>query len=55
MLSEEQRQEERADDAERALDEMQTLLDGREWTNDELARVAEILRATGREIREPRE
>lgn len=38
-----------------ALDLMAELLTGREWSIDDLAEVAAIIRETGREIAEPNE
>jgi hypothetical protein len=36
-----------------ALKDIHALLDGKEWGTDTLEQIAEILRETGREIREP--
>lgn len=36
-----------------ALDRIAALMDGREWDDETLEHVAEILRASGRQVREP--
>jgi hypothetical protein len=36
-----------------ALDEMADMLDGREWDSGHIERVAELIRQTGRAVREP--
>ena len=36
-----------------ALNDIHSLLDGTEWGSDTLEQIADILRETGREIREP--
>lgn len=36
-----------------ALNEIHTILDGKEWGSDTLEDIAEVIRGTGREIREP--
>lgn len=36
-----------------ALNDIHSLLDGTEWDSDTLEQIADILRETGREIREP--
>lgn len=36
-----------------ALNDIHALLDGTEWSNETLEQIAEILRESGREVREP--
>lgn len=36
-----------------ALNDIHVLLDGKEWGSDTLEQIAEVIRETGREIREP--
>jgi hypothetical protein len=36
-----------------ALKDIHQLLDGKEWGSDTLEQIAEVIRETGREIREP--
>ena len=36
-----------------ALNDIHVLLDGKEWGSDTLEQIAEVIRATGREILEP--
>jgi hypothetical protein len=36
-----------------ALEDIHQLLDGKEWGSDTLEQIAEVIRETGREIREP--
>lgn len=38
-----------------ALDRIHKLLDGREWSADTLDAIADVVRSTGRVIREPQE
>jgi hypothetical protein len=42
----------RPSDAE-AMDAIQRLLDGREWRLEDLDDIADVVRATGRPVREP--
>ena len=42
-------------DESSALDSIHAVLDGREWSSEDLETVARIVEATGREVNPPRE